>query len=259
LVSKSKAAGKVPGNGVGKGPGKDPGASRRVRLPIDERRAQLLALGTRLFSSRSYDDISIDDVAEQAGISKGLLYHYFGGKKEFYVEVLRATSEELRRLTEPDPTLSPGERLRHAVDAHLNYVQENKPVYAAIYTSGAAIAREANDILEEHREVVLGYFLRDFGITRPRPILRAALRAWMAMVEGACLDWIAHPELARADLCELLIAGYAAMLERTIALDPPTARTLEKLAAKAAAKPARPAAPDKADKSDKSGKPARPR
>jgi AcrR family transcriptional regulator len=228
---------------VAKERGKDRGSSRRVRLPIDERRAQLLALGTRLFSSRSYDDISIDDVAAQAGISKGLLYHYFGGKKEFYVEVLRATSEELRRLTEPDPTLSPGERLRAAVNAHLNYVQENNAVYAAIYTSGAAIAREANDILEEHREVVLGYFLRDFGITRPRPILRAALRAWMAMVEGACLDWIAHPELEREALCELLIAGYAAMLERTVALDPPTARTLERVAAKALKS-------DKTDKSD---------
>jgi AcrR family transcriptional regulator len=203
-------------------------------LPIDERRAQLIALGTRLFSTRAYDDISIDDVADEAGISKGLLYHYFGGKKEFYVEVLRATSEELRRLTEPDPSLSPGERLRAAVDAHLNYVQENSAVYAAIYTSGAAIAREANDILEEHREVVLGYFLRDFGISKPRPILRAALRAWMAMVEGACLDWIAHPELEHDALRELLIAGYAAMLERTIALDPPTARILQRLAAKPA-------------------------
>ena len=60
---------------------------RRVRLQIDERRAQLIELGTRLFSTRSYEDISIDDVAEQAGISKGLLYHYFGGKREFYVEV----------------------------------------------------------------------------------------------------------------------------------------------------------------------------
>ncbi|HEY0705560.1 MAG TPA: TetR/AcrR family transcriptional regulator, partial [Polyangia bacterium] len=104
-----------------------------MRLPIDERRAQLIALGTRLFSTRSYEDISIDDVAEEAGISKGLLYHYFGGKREFYVEVLRATSEELRRLTEPDPTLSPGERLRAAVEAHLNYVQENQAVYAAVY------------------------------------------------------------------------------------------------------------------------------
>jgi AcrR family transcriptional regulator len=225
--------------------GKDRAATRRVRLPIDERRAQLIALGTQLFSSRSYDDISIDDVADAAGISKGLLYHYFGGKKEFYVEVLRATSEELRRLTEPDPTLSPGDRLRAAVNAHLNYVQSNKPVYAAIYTSGAAIAREANDILEEHREVVLGYFLRDFGITKPRPILRAALRAWMAMVEGACLDWIAHPELERDALCELLIAGYAAMLDRTLSLDAPTARHLERLAArmhKTSTRPAKPAA-----------------
>jgi hypothetical protein len=66
-------------------------------------------------------------------------------------------------------------------------------------------------------------------------VLRAALRAWMAMVEGASLDWIAHPELDRNDLRELLIAGYAAMLERTMSLDPRTARVLERLA-----KPKRP-------------------
>ncbi|HEY0710857.1 MAG TPA: hypothetical protein VGG33_28895, partial [Polyangia bacterium] len=92
-----------------------------------------------------------------------------------------------------------------------------------------AIAQEANDILEEHREVVLGYFLRDFGITKPRPILRAALRSWMAMVEGACLDWIAHPELHRDALRELLVAGYLAVLGRTAELDPPTGRLLDKL------------------------------
>ena len=205
-----------------------PAPSRRVRLPIDERRAQLIELGTRLFSTRPYEEISIDDVAEEAGISKGLLYHYFGGKKEFYVEVLRAASEELRRITEPDPTLSPGDRLRASVDAHLNYVEHNSKVYAAIYRSGA-IAQEANDILEEHREVVLGYFLRDFGITKPRPVLRAALRAWMSMVEGACLDWIAHPEVDRDSLRSLLIAGYAAMMARTVELDPRTARLLEKV------------------------------
>jgi AcrR family transcriptional regulator len=130
-------------------------APRRVRLQIDERRAQLIELGTRLFSSRSYEDISIDDVAEQAGISKGLLYHYFGGKREYYVEVLRAASQELRRLTAPDARLSPAARLRAAVDAHLNYVQSHGAVYAAIYRSGS-IAPEVRKILEEHREVA-GY------------------------------------------------------------------------------------------------------
>jgi AcrR family transcriptional regulator len=216
-------------------------APRRVRLQIDERRAQLIELGTRLFSSRSYEDISIDDVAEQAGISKGLLYHYFGGKREYYVEVLRAASQELRRLTAPDPRLSPAARLRAAVDAHLNYVQTHGAVYAAIYRSGS-IAPEVRKILEEHREVVMRYFLEDFGIGKPRPMLRAALRSWIAMVEGACLDWIARPELDRDSLRELLIAGYGALLTKVTELDPKTATVLKRLVNRAG-KPRGPQAP----------------
>jgi AcrR family transcriptional regulator len=204
-------------------------APRRVRLQIDERRAQLLELGIRLFSVHSYDDISIDDVAEAAGISKGLLYHYFQGKREFYVEVIREASLQLRRLTEPDPTLPPAVRLRAAVDAHLNYVQEHGPVYGAIYRSGVAIAPEVSDILEEHREVVMQYFLRDLKVAKPAPVLRAALRAWIAMVEGASLDFIVHPEIGRDALRELMIAGYASMLAKAGSLDPRTARALEKV------------------------------
>jgi AcrR family transcriptional regulator len=204
-------------------------APRRVRLQIDERRAQLVELGIRLFSSHSYDDISIDDVAEAAGISKGLLYHYFQGKREFYVEVIREASLQLRRLTEPDPTLPAAARLRAAVDAHLNYVQEHGPVYGAIYRSGVAIAPEVSAILEEHREVVMQYFLRDLHVSKPSPVLRAALRAWIAMMEGASLDFIAHPEIGRDALRELMIAGYASMLAKAASLDPKTARALEKV------------------------------
>ena len=195
---------------------------RRVRLQIDERRSQLLDLGIKLFSTRSYEDISIDEVAEAAGISKGLLYHYFQGKREFYVETIRAASLQLRRLTEPDPNLPPAARLRAAVDAHLNYVQEHGSVYAAIYRSGVAIAPEVSDILEEHREVVMQYFLQNLGVDKARPVLRSALRAWISMVEGASLDWIIHPEIERDPLRDLLIAGYIAMLAKAVELDPKT-------------------------------------
>ena len=203
-------------------------APRRVRLATDERRSQLLELGIRLFSTHSYDDISIDDVAEAAGISKGLLYHYFQGKREFYVEVIREASLQLRRLTAPDPQLAPPARLRAAVDAHLDFVGAHGPVYAAIYRSGVAIAPEVSAILEEHREVVMQYFLRDLRVTRPSAVLRAALRAWIAMMEGASLDFLAHPDIGRDALRELMIAGYAAMLAKAAALDPRTARSLDK-------------------------------
>jgi AcrR family transcriptional regulator len=192
-----------------------------VRLQIDERRVQLLDLGIRLFSTKSYEDISVDDVAAEAGISKGLLYHYFNGKREFYVETIRAASLKLRRLTRPHPELPPAARLRAAIDAHLNYVQEYGAVYTAIHRSGVAIAPEVNDILEEHRDAVMRYFLQNLEIAKPRPVLRAALMAWIVMVEGASLDWVSHPELARDDLRELLVSSYVAILAKALELDPP--------------------------------------
>jgi AcrR family transcriptional regulator len=199
-------------------------SSRRARLQIDERRTQLLRLGIELFASRPYDEISIDDIAEQAGISKGLLYHYFQSKREFYVEAIRASSLHLLQLTEPDPLLPPSARLRAAIDAHLNYIQEHGAVFQTIYSGGISVAPEVGAVLEEHREVVMGRFLKNLGISRPRPILRTALRAWVALVEGASLDWIAHEELSRDALRELLAAGYVALLAKAFKLDPDAGR-----------------------------------
>jgi AcrR family transcriptional regulator len=198
---------------------------RRVRLQIDERRKQLLELGIEVFSTQPYEEISIESLAEAAGISKGLLYHYFRGKREFYVETIRAASLQLRALTKPNPALPPVERLRAAIDAHLNYLEEHGAVYTAIYRGGLAIAPEVGKVVEEHRQVVLRWFLRNMGIVRPRPVLRTALRAWIAMVEGASLDWVASRELDREDLCGLLMAGYFAVLHKAVEIDPKAAAT----------------------------------
>jgi AcrR family transcriptional regulator len=203
-------------------------APRRVRLQVDERRIKLIELGIQFFSTRSYEDISIDDVAVAAGISKGLLYHYFRSKQEFYVETIRAASLHLRRLTEPDPKLAPPERLRAAIDAHLAYVQAHSRAYAAIYRSGVAVAPDVGGILEEHRESVMRNFLHDLQVRKPSAVLRAAIRGWILMVEGASLDWIDHPELRREDLRELLVAGYAAMFAKALEIDPRSVRLTAK-------------------------------
>jgi AcrR family transcriptional regulator len=203
-------------------------AAARIRLQIDERRNQLIELGIRMFLERPYDEISIDEIAQEAHISKGLLYHYFGSKREFYVEVIRAGSLHLRKLTEPDPALPPATRLRAAVDAHLNYIQEHGRLYTAMYRGAATIAPEVETILEEHRKVVMQWFLKNLGISRPRPILRSALRAWIAMVEGASLDWIAHREVQRDALRELLVSSYIAILAKALELDPKPGKPLPK-------------------------------
>jgi AcrR family transcriptional regulator len=195
----------------------------RVRLDLDKRRATLLDLGIDLFSRQAYEDISIDALAAEAGISKGLLYHYFRSKRDFYVETVRAASRRLQLLTMPDPGLAPAERLRAAIDAHLRYIQEHGAVYVAVYRSAVAIAPEVREILEEHRNVIVRYVLDAMEVSRPKPLLRTALRAWIAMVEGASLDWISNASVSRDELRELLVAGYAALLAKTLELDPTAA------------------------------------
>ena len=116
-----------------------------------------------------------------------------------------------------------GDRVRAAIDAHPSYLDQHGAVYSAIYRGGLAIAPEVGKVVEEHREVVLRWFLRNMGIVRPRPVLRTALRAWISMVEGASLDWIAHRELERSALRELLTAGYFAVLHKAVELDPKAA------------------------------------
>jgi len=202
------------------------GPPRRVRLDLDVRRSQLLEFGKRFFANHAYDDVSIDEVAAAAGVSKGLLFHYFSNKREFYVETIRAMSLERRRATEPDPTLSPGARLRAALDAHLIHAKKDGAMYVAFCGSGAAISPEVPRILEEHREAVMHYLLENLGISKAPPLLRAALRAWMFMVEGVCLEWIANPSRKQEDLRELLISGYRSLLQRTLELEPKSAHLI---------------------------------
>src|SRR3954454_25224360 len=105
------------------------------RLGVDERRRQLLEAGERVFTERSYDDVSMADIARTAGISKGLLYHYFPSKRDLFVATLEAAAAELRELTQPDPSLPIGEQLVAAVDAYLGWIEQHADSYAKLLES----------------------------------------------------------------------------------------------------------------------------
>ena len=76
-------------------------STTRVRMSPDSRREQLIELGVRLFATHSLEDLSIETLAEEAGISRGLLYHYFGGKQEFHTAVVRRAADNLFAVTAP--------------------------------------------------------------------------------------------------------------------------------------------------------------
>ncbi|HEX4446934.1 MAG TPA: TetR/AcrR family transcriptional regulator, partial [Polyangiaceae bacterium] len=108
----------------------------RARLDVDERRRQLVALGTQLFSTRTYDDVSIDEVARTAGISKGLLYHYFQTKRDFYVATVREAAAQLMARTQTPMQMNAVDRLRTGLDAFIDYVADHGAAYEGLLRSG---------------------------------------------------------------------------------------------------------------------------
>src|SRR3954471_22311184 len=98
-----------------------------MRLSPDERREQLVALGLDMLGRTPYDQVSIESIARAAGISKGLLYHYFPTKTDFVIAVLSRARDELQARMAPDLTveMTIGERLDAALDAFLDWVDEH--------------------------------------------------------------------------------------------------------------------------------------
>ena len=179
--------------------------AKRSRLSVDERREQLVRLGVDIFSERPYDEVSIDGIAAAAGISKGLLYHYFPSKRDFYVAVVRHSADEMQAITETDPDLTPLERLSAGLDRYLEYVDTHARGYSTVLRAGIGSDREVAAIVEDVRSAMANRILDDVpGETTP-PGVRIAVRGWIGFAEAASLEWLEHRELSRDELRDLLI------------------------------------------------------
>ncbi len=180
------------------------------RLENDERRRRLLELGARLFTEHAYDEISMAQIAQAAGISKALLYHYFPSKQDYFLATLAGGAEELRARVEPDPSLPPAQALAVAVDAYLAWIEDNADAYTKLLRSAGAVP-EVRELVEGVRATTGERILEGLdAVGNPRA--RIAVRGWLWFMDGACLDWIARRELSRAELHGLLLGTLAGAL-----------------------------------------------
>jgi AcrR family transcriptional regulator len=183
------------------------------RLPVEERRRRLLELGTELFARHSYDELSMGRIAREAGISKPLLYHYFPGKRAFFVATLQQAAAEVAARTEPDPDLAPGEALAGSLDGFLGWIEENALAYRKLMRSAASVP-EVRELIDEVRDATSARIAVALGVD-DAPAGRAAVRGWLWFIDGAVLDWLEHRDLDRAELRELLLGTLDGALRAT--------------------------------------------
>lgn len=179
------------------------------------RRQHLIEIGLELFSSRSYDEVVIDDVADMAGISKGLLYYYFPTKHDFYIAVVRQAAEHLLNMTDPDTSLAPIERLRTGLRAYLTYVEQHARAYSTLIRGGVGIDTKVAALVDEVRQKYAQRVLQGLlGDETPTPLMRVAVSGWVGFVEALSVAWLEQRELEKEALCELAVTMLLTTLEK---------------------------------------------
>ena len=196
--------------------------AKRSRLTVDERREQLVRLGVDIFSERPYDEVSIDGIAAAAGISKGLLYHYFPSKRDFYVAVVRHGAAQLEAATVIDEVASPEEGFVAGLDRYLDYVEEHASGFAAVLGAGIGNDPMVRAIVDDVRRAMTDRILDNLARrveppVPPTPQVRVAVRGWVGFAEAASLDWLEHREVSRAQLRDLLASTLVAAVTAAVA------------------------------------------
>ena len=189
----------------------------RTRLSPDQRRTQLLDLGVSLLATRSLDELTIDLLAEEAGISRGLLYHYFGNKHDFRAAVVRRAVDDLVQQTAPPPGGEPLDRLLASIASYVDYVVANYEGYSSIVRAAAGGNETLRRLYDEARTALTDRIFTEDAqgeLLPDTPAARLMVRGWSAMTEDVVLAWAADPAgVSREELLAALTASLPQLVE----------------------------------------------
>lgn len=194
-------------------------STARTRLSPAARRAQLLDLGVHLFATRAVDEISIDVLAEKAGVSRGLLYHYFGSKQDFRLAVIRHAVEDLVAKTAPPGEGEPLERMLVSLGVYVDYVLANLTLYRSLVRAAAGGTNEIRALYDEGRFALTDRIFTEDAqgeIVKDTPQSRLVVRGWAAMAEEMVLTWADDPTvMTRDELLDVLALSLPAVVDLT--------------------------------------------
>ncbi|MEU9864510.1 TetR/AcrR family transcriptional regulator [Streptomyces sp. NPDC047971] len=204
----------------------------RRRMGVEERKQQLIGVALELFSHRSPDEVSIDEIAAAAGISRPLVYHYFPGKQSLYEAALRRAADELAaRFLEP-PHGPLGTRLLRVMGRFFDFVDDHGPGFAALMRGGPAVGSSTtNAMIDEVRQAAYEQILAHLNVGKPSARLELVVRSWVSLAESTALIWLDGRRVPRAELELQLVHDFAALAAVSAAYDEEMADVLVRILA----------------------------
>lgn len=180
----------------------------------EARRDQLIELGLSMVARHPLDQVTIDAIAEEAGVSRALLFHYFSSKQDFHVAIARAQGEQMLKRTAPDFTLGdPMAVLRGSMSAYVDYVSEYQSAYLAFIrgtTSSDPAMRETIDTTRAAMAQRIFDAAPTLGL-QVTPAIEMVVFGWLSFVEETTMHWLSHRAISRDELLTLITDSLPAL------------------------------------------------
>lgn len=184
----------------------------RTRRTAEDRRRQLIGIGLQMLVSRPIHQITIDEVAETAGISRSLLFHYFPTKKDYYVAVVQAASRRLLRQIAPERHGPPTAQIRAIMDDYVRYFERRRVPFVALYRSPTA-DDWVRSIHEDTQRALTRRVLDALGGVPQPEAVELVIRSWWAFAEELTIGWTARDLANRAELVDLLVTSLHRVID----------------------------------------------
>ncbi|MET9408920.1 TetR/AcrR family transcriptional regulator [Streptomyces sp. NPDC002935] len=201
----------------------------RRRMGVEERRQQLIGVALDLFSRRSPDEVSIDEIASTAGISRPLVYHYFPGKLSLYEAALQRAADDLAGRFVESREGPLGTRLLRVMRRFFDFVDDHGPGFAALMRGGPAVGSSTtNALVDAVRQAAYLQILSHLDVENPPARLELVIRSWISLVESTALIWLDGRRIPRGELEVQLVHDFAALAAVSAAYDAELAELLRK-------------------------------
>ncbi|GGS43095.1 MULTISPECIES: TetR/AcrR family transcriptional regulator [Actinokineospora] len=196
----------------------------RKRMPRAERERQMMAVAEEIFSERGYLATSVDEIAERCGVSKPMIYEYFGSKEGLLVACIRAAREELAQATTAAVVgaTTPEEALRRGVGAFFAFADSHRRAWSLMLSgdtaaAGPVAAAEIEAGRQEQAAIDVALF-RAFVPDAPQTMLEAAAQVVVGACERLSLWYVAQDEVGAEEAADYLMTslwhGLRGLIER---------------------------------------------
>lgn len=183
----------------------------RIRLSSEDRRRQLVGIGLRLLVTRPIHELAIDEVAAEAGISRGLLFHYFPTKRDYYIAVVRSAGDRMLGHTEVLDDGSPRSREHAVTEGFVSFIRRRRANYVALVRAASGGDDRVMEVYQDVRATLVDRVLGAMGRVDADEMTRLAVRGWLAMAEEMAIE--AGEDIETEALVDYLVVALGRLFE----------------------------------------------